>query len=270
MSLLSGMYYAAPNFRRDVMDLIEDIGGKVAIVTGASSGIGEATAKSLADEGTHVVLAARREAELHDLADQIESNGGDTLVIPTDVTSEADIEELVDQTVAEFGQVDILVNNAGVMLLEEVQDADTDNFQQMVDVNLSGLMKLTHAVLPIMQDHGAGHIVNISSVAGRKSFPGSSAYSATKFGVNGFSEGLRQEVTGEDDIRVTLIEPGYVDTELAEHIPDEDRKQQTKEALETMESLTSTDIARSITYAVGQPAHVDVNELLIRPTHQEL
>lgn len=252
------------------MNLIEDLGGKVAIITGASSGIGEATAKSLADEGAAVVLAARRKDELESLAGQIESDGGDALVVPSDVTSDTDIQELVDQTVEVFGQVDILVNNAGVMLLEEVQDADTENFQQMVDVNLSGLMKLTHAVLPVMQDQGAGHIVNISSVAGRKSFPGSSAYSATKFGVNGFSEGLRQEVTGEDDIRVTLIEPGYVNTELAEHIPDEERKQQTKEALETMESLTSRDIARSITYAVGQPTHVDVNELLIRPTHQEL
>ena len=252
------------------MSLIEDISGKVAIITGASSGIGEATAKSLAEEGVSVVLAARRKNELEDIAHQIEADGGSALVVPTDVTDETELQQLVDQTVDAFGQIDILVNNAGVMLLEEVQDADTDNFQQMVDVNLSGLMKLTHAALPVMQEHGAGHIVNISSVAGRKSFPGSSAYSATKFGVNGFSEGLRQEVAGEDDIRITLIEPGYVDTELAEHIPDEERKQQTKQALETMDSLTSMDIARSITYAVGQPAHVDVNELLIRPTHQEL
>ncbi|WP_048075727.1 SDR family NAD(P)-dependent oxidoreductase [Haloquadratum walsbyi] len=252
------------------MSIIEDISGKVAIVTGASSGIGEATARLLANEGVRVVLAARREDELEDLAAQIELDGGDSLVVPTDVTDDADIQQLVDQTVDAFGQVDILINNAGVMLLEEVQDADTDNFQQMVDVNLSGLMKLTHAVLPIMQEHGSGHIINISSVAGRKSFPGSSVYSATKFGVNGFSEGLRQEVTGEGDIRVTLIEPGFVDTELDDHIPDEERKQQTKEVHETMDSLTSEDIARSITYAVGQPARVDVNELLIRPTQQEL
>lgn len=252
------------------MNLIEDLDGKVAVVTGASSGIGEATAKSLSEEGADVVLAARREEELRDLADQIETEGGDTLVVPTDVTDEADIQELVDRTVEEFDRLDILVNNAGVMLLEEVEDADPDNFQQMVDVNLSGLMKLTRAALPIMQDQGSGHVVNISSVAGRKSFPGSSAYSATKFGVNGFSEGLRQEVTGEDDIRITLIEPGFVDTELAEHIPDENIQEQTKQTLETMDALTPQDVARSITYAVGQPPHVDVNELLIRPTHQEL
>lgn len=252
------------------MNLIEDLDGKVAVVTGASSGIGEATAKSLSEEGADVVLAARREEELRELADQIETEGGDTLVVPTDVTDEADIQELVDRTVEEFDRLDVLVNNAGVMLLEEVEDADPDNFQQMVDVNLSGLMKLTRAALPIMQDQGSGHVVNISSVAGRKSFPGSSAYSATKFGVNGFSEGLRQEVTGEDDIRITLIEPGFVDTELAEHIPDENIQEQTKQTLETMDALTPQDVARSITYAVGQPPHVDVNELLIRPTHQEL
>lgn len=252
------------------MNLIEDLDGKVAVVTGASSGIGEATAKSLSEEGADVVLAARREEELRELADQIETEGGDTLVVPTDVTDEADIQELVDRAVEEFDRLDILVNNAGVMLLEEVEDADPDNFQQMVDVNLSGLMKLTRAALPIMQDQGSGHVVNISSVAGRKSFPGSSAYSATKFGVNGFSEGLRQEVTGEDDIRITLIEPGFVDTELAEHIPDENIQEQTKQTLETMDALTPQDVARSITYAVGQPPHVDVNELLIRPTHQEL
>lgn len=252
------------------MNFIEDLGGEVAVVTGASSGIGKATAKSLAEEGADVVLAARREGELKELADHINTEGGDALVVPTDVTDESDVQNLVDQTVEEFGGLDILINNAGVMLLEQVEDADSDNVQQMVDVNLSGLMQLTREALPIMQDQGSGHVVNLSSVAGRKSFPGSSAYSATKFGVNGFSEGLRQEVTGEDDIRVTLIEPGFVDTELAEHIPDDDIQEQTEKTLETMDALTPQDIARSITYAVGQPPHVDVNELLIRPTHQEL
>ncbi|MBX0294513.1 SDR family oxidoreductase [Haloarcula nitratireducens] len=252
------------------MSLIEDIDGKVALITGASSGIGEATAESLAEEGVNVALAARREDELAQLADRIESSGGDALVVPTDVTDEDEVKELVDRTHDEFGRIDILVNNAGVMLLEQVESADTDNFQQMVDVNLSGLMAVTHAVLPIMQQQGSGHVVNISSVAGRKSFPGSSAYSATKFGVNGFSRGLRKEVTGENDIRVTRIEPGFVDTELADHIPEDEQREQTQQMLESMDALTPEDIARSITYAVGQPGHVDVNELLIRPTQQEL
>ena len=162
------------------------------------------------------------------MAAQIESDGGDSLVVATDVTDDADIQQSIDQIIDTFARADIRINNAGVMLLEEVHAADTDNFQQMVDVNLSGLLKLTHAVLAVVQERGTSHIMNSSSVAGRKSFPGSSAYSATKLGVNGFSEGLRQEVTGDDTIRVPLIEPGYVDTELAEHIPDDERKRQAK------------------------------------------
>lgn len=250
--------------------LTEDLDGKAALVTGASSGIGESTAEALAEAGASVALAARREDELHQLADRIESDGGEALVVPTDVTDEDEIQEMVDRTHEEFGSLDILVNNAGVMLLERVEDADTDNFRQMVEVNLLGLMNVTHAALPIMQQQGEGHVVNISSVAGRKAYAGSSGYNATKFGVNGFSEALREEVTGENDIRVTLIEPGFVDTELAEHIPDDEQQEQTKEALEAMDALEPDDIARSIAYAVGQPSHVDVNEILIRPTDQEL
>ncbi|EJN60281.1 SDR family NAD(P)-dependent oxidoreductase [Halogranum rubrum] len=250
--------------------LTEDLDGKAALVTGASSGIGEATAEALAEAGASVALAARREDELEQLADRIESEGGEALVVPTDVTDEDEIQEMVDRTHEEFGSLDILVNNAGVMLLERVEDADTDNFRQMVEVNLLGLMNVTHAALPIMQEQGEGHVVNISSVAGRKAYAGSSGYNATKFGVNAFSEAFRQEVTGENDIRVTLIEPGYVDTELAEHIPDDEQQEQAKEALEAMDALEADDIARSIAFAVGQPSHVDVNEMLIRPTDQEL
>mgnify|MGYP006300582223 FL=1 len=250
--------------------ITENLDGKAALITGASSGIGESTAEALAEAGASVALAARREDELEQLADRIESEGGEALVVPTDVTDEAEIQEMVDRTHEEFGSLDILVNNAGVMLLERVEDADTDNFQQMVEVNLLGLMNVTHTALPIMQQQGEGHVVNISSVAGRKAYAGSSGYNATKFGVNGFSEALREEVTGDDDIRVTLIEPGFVDTELAEHIPDDEQQEQAKEALEAMDALTPDDIARSIAYAVGQPSHVDVNEILIRPTDQEL
>ena len=250
--------------------ITENLDGKAALITGASSGIGESTAEALAEAGASVALAARREDELEQLADRIESEGGEALVVPTDVTDEAEIQEMVDRTHEEFGSLDILVNNAGVMLLERVEDADTDNFRQMVEVNLLGLMNVTHTALPIMQQQGEGHVVNISSVAGRKAYAGSSGYNATKFGVNGFSEALREEVTGDDDIRVTLIEPGFVDTELAEHIPDDEQQEQAKEALEAMDALTPDDIARSIAYAVGQPSHVDVNEILIRPTDQEL
>lgn len=242
--------------------------GSVALVTGASSGIGDATVKALANEGASVALAARRKPQLHDLADRIEADGGDALVVPTDVTDENDVQEMVETTHEEFGRLDILVNNAGVMLLEPVKSADTDNFRQMVEVNLMGLMNATHAVLPILQEQGQGHIVNVSSVAGRQASTNSSGYNATKFGVNGFTEALRQEIT-QEGIRTTLIEPGVVDTELQDHIPDENAKESIEEWVEAMSPLTSEDIARSIHYAVTQPQHVSVNEILIRPTQQQ-
>jgi len=237
----------------------------VAIVTGASSGIGEATAEALADEGATVVLAARRVEELEAVADRIETNGGNAFVVPTDVTDEDDIDALVETVTDEFGRIDILVNNAGVMLVEPLERAERSNLRQMVEVNLMGLMTLTHAVLPIMQDQGSGHIVNVSSVAGRNATENFSGYNATKFGVNGFTEALRQEVTTQN-IRTTVVEPGAVETELPTHITDE----QVLEELAEMDlpTLAPEDVARSIVYATTQPEHVSVNELLIRPTGQ--
>lgn len=245
-----------------------DIDEKVAIVTGASSGIGEATAHTLATLGASVVLAARRKTELEALAKEIESNGGEALVVQTDVSHEEDIDELIETTLSKFGHIDILVNNAGVMLLERIDQASRDNFQQMVDVNLLGVMNLIHATLPHMQNQEGGHIVNISSAAGRRTSPKSSVYNATKFGVNAFTDALRKEVTTEG-IRTTLIEPGIVDTELQEHIPDEEVKEQLNERInDSMAPLKSEDIANAIAYAVSQPAHVNLNEMLIRPTDQ--
>ena len=194
-------------------------------------------------------------------------NGGEALVVPTDVTDDAQIEEMIETTVEEFGRLDVLVNNAGVMLLEPLAEADPANLQQMVEVNLLGLMKATHAALPVMLEQGSGHIVNISSVAGREASQTASGYNATKFGVNGFSEAVRKEVTDEG-IRVTVVEPGYVETELQEHIPSEMVKERAAEMAEQMEVLQSEDIARAVRYAVAQPQHVSVNELLIRPTDQ--
>jgi NADP-dependent 3-hydroxy acid dehydrogenase YdfG len=246
----------------------ERLDDRVALVTGASSGIGEATAEALAAEGAAVALAARRKAELEDLADRLEADSADTLVVPTDVTDEEAVENMIETTTEEFGRLDILVNNAGVMLLEPVIEADRANFRQMVEVNLLGLMNATHAALPIMQAQGEGHIVNISSVAGRQASASGSGYNATKFGVNGFTEALRQEVN-DDGIRTTLIEPGIVDTELQEHIPDDDVQESVDEWVEEMAPLTGEDIARSIRYVVTQPQHVSVNELLIRPTQQD-
>ena len=246
-----------------------ELAGEVAIVTGASSGIGEATAESLASRGASVVLAARRADELEAVAERIRTDGGEALVVPTDVTEDDDIDALVAETVDKFETIDILVNNAGVMLLEPLESADRDNLRQMIEVNLLGLMNLTHAALPTMQAQDSGHIVNISSTAGRQAGAKSSGYNATKFGVNAFTEAVRQEVT-TDGIRTTIIEPGAVDTELQEHIPDEEIKQQIEEGMiESMTPLESDDIARAITYAVTQPQHVNVNEVLIRPTDQQ-
>lgn len=245
----------------------ERLDDRVALVTGASSGIGEATAEALAAEGASLALAARREDELTDLADRLASEGVETLVVPTDVTDEGQVENMIETTTEELGRLDIIINNAGVMLLEPVIEADRANFRQMVEVNLLGLMNATHAALPIMEDQGTGHIVNISSVAGRQASASGSGYNATKFGVNGFTEALRQEVNN-DGIRTTLIEPGIVDTELQDHIPDDDAQQSVEEWVEEMAPLTGEDIARSIRYAVTQPQHVSVNELLIRPTQQ--
>jgi NADP-dependent 3-hydroxy acid dehydrogenase YdfG len=245
------------------------IDGSTAVVTGASSGIGEATASALADEGANVVLAARREDELESLADEIEADGGRALTVPTDVTNEDDLDALVDAALETFETIDILVNNAGVMLLEPVERADRENFRQMVEVNLLGLMNLTHAVLPVMQDQGSGHIVNVSSTAGRQANANSSGYNATKFGVNGFTEALRQEVT-QEGVRTTIIEPGAVETELPEHIPDEEVREQMEEGLfDSMTPLQSEDIARAVAYAVTQPQHVSINEMLVRPTDQQ-
>jgi NADP-dependent 3-hydroxy acid dehydrogenase YdfG len=176
---------------------------------------------------------------------------------------------MVETTVAELGRLNVLVNNAGVMLLEAVTDADTDDWRRMVEVNLPGLMNATHAALPVMEDRGSGHVVTVSSVAGRQASATASGYNATKFGVNGFTGAFRQEVVDES-IRTTVVEPGLVETELKDHIPDEEIRAETERWLDSLEPPSPEDVARSIRFAVSQPDHVSVNELLIRPTEQEL
>jgi hypothetical protein len=243
------------------------LAGQVALVTGASSGIGEATAETLAEAGASVALAARRADHLQAVADRIDAAGGESLVVPTDVTEEPQVDAMVEETVAELGGLDILVNNAGVMLLEAALAADRGDWRQMVEVNLLGLMNATHAALPVMHEQGAGHVVNVSSTAGRNATATASGYNATKFGVNGFTEALRQEVT-EEGIRTTLIEPGIVDTELQDHIPDKEVKARLEGWVDEKDPLTSADVAEAIRYVVTQPQHVSVNELLLRPTDQ--
>jgi clavulanate-9-aldehyde reducatase len=243
--------------------------GRVAAITGASSGIGEATAVALAKEGFAVSLAARRDDRLKKLASRIESDGGRAAVFGCDVSDEQQANDFVTGTRDKLGSLDVLVNNAGVMLLGPVQGADTDEWRRMVDVNLLGLLYCTHAALPVMTERGGGHIVNVSSVAGRQASLGSAVYNLTKWGVNGFSEGLRQEAL-HANIRVTVVEPGMVETELLDHNENPMVLEAAKKMKEQIgDLLTSEDIANGIAYAVTAPEHVGVNEILIRPTRQQ-
>jgi NADP-dependent 3-hydroxy acid dehydrogenase YdfG len=237
------------------------------VVTGASSGIGEATAEALAAEGATVVVAARREDRLAELTKKIEDNGGRVLAAACDVTDEAQAHGLVRKAEEEFGRVDILVNNAGVMLLSKVGKGLSDEWRRMFDVNVLGLLYATDAAIETMKRQGGGHLVNVSSVAGRKVTRDSSGvYAGSKFAVGAISEGLRQELL-EDNIRVTIVEPGAVATELTDHITDEDARESLGGLL-NLEILQSEDIANAIVYAVTQPERVSVNEILIRPTQQ--
>ena len=242
--------------------------GKVALVTGASSGIGEATALALAAEGARVALAARRTDRLEDLVSRIKASGGEALALAADVADEAQAHQAVQRTHEQWNQLDILVNNAGVMLLSPISEANSADWRQMINVNLLGLLYTTQAALAIMKAQGGGHIVNLSSVAGRVANPNAAVYAATKFGVGAFSEGLRREVY-KDKIRVTIIEPGSTVSELIDHITNPNTKSQLLTMAGSITRLQAPDIAAAIVYAVSQPWHVNVNEILIRPTEQE-
>ncbi len=247
--------------------------GTVALVTGASSGIGEATALALAEEGASVAVAARRRDRLESLASRIEQAGGKALVLEVDVTQQEQAREAVERTAAELGRLDTLVNNAGVMLLGPMEQAPVEEWQRMVELNVLGLMYCAHAALPHLlsaaQDspRQVADMVNISSVAGRVARSGSGVYNATKFGVGAFSESLRQEVT-KRHVRVSLVEPGAVETELAGHNRPEVQKT-LKGRFGGIERLQAEDIADAITYVVTRPRRMAVNEILVRPTEQE-
>jgi len=242
--------------------------GKVAAITGASSGIGEATAVALAAEGCAVALGARRKDRIEALAERITTDGGKAVAIETDVADEESANAFVTGAHEHLGGLDILVNNAGVMLLGPVAGADTDDWRRMVEVNGLGLFYCTHAALPIMGAAGSGHVVNVSSVAGRTASMGVGVYNFTKFGVTGFSEALRQECS-HANVRVTTIEPGFTETELAGHNTNPlvlERVEQMRE--QYGEILEAADIADAIAWAVSRPNRVNVNEILIRPTGQ--
>ena len=242
--------------------------GKVAVVTGASSGIGEATALALAAEGAAVLLGARREDRLRALAERIESAGGRAVPRAVDVADEDQARAFIQSARDELGGLDILVNNAGVMLLGPVSGADTADWRRMIDVNLLGLLWCTHAALPHMAQGGGGDIVNLSSVAGRRASAGAAVYNMTKFGVHAFSEALRQEALHEK-IRVTVVAPGFVETELQGHNTNPLVRQGVERSREQIgEVLQPEDVAGAVAYAVTRPPHVCLNEVLVRPTHQ--
>ncbi len=251
----------------------EDLKGTVALVTGASSGIGEATALELARRGAAVAIAARRADRLQGLASRISDAGGSALVVQADVSSAEQAQALVQQTVDELGRLDTLVNNAGLMLLGPAVDAPLQEWEQMVAVNVQGLLYCAHAALPHLlkaaedQPRRVADMVNISSVAGRVARNGSGVYNLTKHGVGAFSESLRQEVTGRH-VRISLVEPGAVDTELRLHNRPEIQEQMEKR-FGAVELLQAGDIAEAIAYIVTRPWRMAVNEILIRPTEQE-
>jgi NADP-dependent 3-hydroxy acid dehydrogenase YdfG len=245
----------------------------VAIVTGASSGIGEATALALAAEGATVAVVARRADRLDDLATRIADGGADPIVVAADLTEASEAPRVIDEVVGKAGRLDVLINNAGVMLLGPIQDAPLDEWQRMIDINIRGLLNCSHAALPHLLKaaeegpRNVADIVNISSVAGRVARNGSGVYNLTKHGVGAFSESLRQEVTRRH-VRVGLVEPGAVSTELAGH--------NRPEVLEVigrrfadMERMEAADIADAIVYMVTRPRRVAINEILVRPTEQE-
>jgi NADP-dependent 3-hydroxy acid dehydrogenase YdfG len=235
-------------------------------ITGASSGIGEATALACAQAGAAVALGARRKDRIDELAQRIEADGGRAVAIEVDVADEAQANAFVTGTQDALGGLDVLVNNAGVMLLGPIENAPTEEWRRMIDVNLLGLLYCTHAAVPIMRAQGSGHIVNVSSVAGRVARAGSGVYNLTKHGVGAFSEALRQEVYGAG-VRVTIIEPGAVSTELGGHNRPEIQEQMQKR-FAGVEMMEASDIANAILYALVQPQRVSINEVLVRPTTQ--
>lgn len=245
-----------------------NIKGKVIVITGASSGLGEAAAKHLAELGATVVLGARRAERIENLAKQIQDKGGQAFAVAMDVTQRDQVKKLVDSAVEQFGRVDVIVNNAGIMPLSPMDRLNVDEWDMMIDVNIKGVLNGIAAVLPYMKEQKSGQIINTSSVAGHKVFTGSAVYSATKFAVRALTEGLRVELKPYN-IRTTIVCPGAVKTELLEHITETDIQRANKDYVGAV-GISPESFARVITFAISQPEDVDVNEIIFRPTSQEL
>ena len=246
----------------------KNIEGKVVIITGASSGLGEATARHLSAEGATVVLAARRTNRIKSLADEINDNGGKALASTTDVTELEQIKKLVDKAVEEFGRVDVMLNNAGLMPLSPLERLKVDEWNQLIDVNIKGVLNGIAAALPFMKEQRSGHFINVSSVAGHVVIPGGVVYCATKHAVRAISEGLRKEVKPYN-IRTTIISPGAVATELPDSISEDDIAAEMHKFYEEY-AIPADSFARAVAFVISEPEDVDVNEILFRPTRQEL
>ena len=245
-----------------------NIDGKVVVITGASSGLGEATARLLAAQGARVVLGARRVDRIQAVADELTGSGGTALAVATDVTHYDQVKRLVDAAVQTYGRIDVMINNAGLMPHSPLERIKIDDWNQMIDVNIKGVLYGIAAALPYMKEQKAGHIINVSSVAGHKVRPGGVVYAATKHAVRALSEGLRMEVKPYH-IRTTVISPGAVATELLNSITEPDVAENTHQFYDEF-ALPADSFARMVAFAISQPEEVDVNEILFRPTRQEL
>ena len=243
-----------------------NISGKVVIITGASSGLGEATARHLAEKGARVVLAARRKDKLDALVAELVHAGGPAVAYQTDVTSQDDVKALIQGAIDTFGRLDVLVNNAGLMAIAPLSEGRVDEWDRMIDINIKGLLYGVAAALPVFQQQNSGHFINIASVAGLKVFsPGGTVYSGTKFAVRAISEGLRHEVGGR--IRTTTIEPGAVDSELKFGSSHQASRDFVVDFYQ--QAIPADSVARAIAFAIEQPADVDINEIVLRPTVQD-
>jgi NADP-dependent 3-hydroxy acid dehydrogenase YdfG len=245
-----------------------NIKGKVVVITGASSGLGEAAARLLVAQGATVALGARRADRLQKLADELTAGGGRALAVVTDVTQCDQVKKLVDAAVQKFGRIDVIINNAGLMPQSLLERLKVDEWDRMIDVNIKGVLYGIAAALPHMQRQKSGHIINVASVAGHVIRPGSSVYAATKFAVRALSEGLRQEVKPYN-IRTTVISPGAVATELPDTVSDPEAAARIKKFYQEV-AIPADAFARAVAYAMEQPEDVDVNEILFRPTRQDL
>jgi len=248
--------------------MTDNIKDKVIVITGASSGMGEAAARHLAQKGARVVLAARRSDRIDAVANEINELGGSAIAMATDVTLEEDVKALVDAAVKQWGRIDVLINNAGVMPLSTLDQAKVSEWNQMIDVNLRGVLHGIAAALPYMKAQKSGQIINTASVAAHLVFPASAVYSATKYAVRALTEGLRKEAS-EYNVRATLISPGAVSTELLDHISDNE-VQSANQAYVGKVGIPAETFARMVAFAINEPEDVGVNEIIFRPTAQDL